>query len=148
MSDFFSRPYVVERRPVEFTPEEQQLLSSYDYLDLPKFEFLVRMPRSEGDMSGDIRRVSIATLDRGHFPDEELVAKARAVLARRDGLEQEAVLAELNARVHPGTERQLKSASSSKRQGSTSRATRGQRAGTEAEDRRIEVPAVGYSHME
>lgn len=149
MSDMLG-PYIVEKRPVEFTADEQQLLSSYDFLDLPKFEFLVRAPRSEGDMSGDIRRVSIEGLDRGHFPDEELVAKSRALLARRDGLEQEAVLAELNARVHPGAERQVKGAPSAKKRlpATSSRTSRGKQEGAHSESNQAEVPGVGYSHME
>jgi hypothetical protein len=78
-------PIVVERRPVEFTVEEQFILQSYKYQDLRRFEFLVKMPRGEGDISGPARRVSIAELDPGHFPDEGLVAEARALLSERDG---------------------------------------------------------------
>ena len=91
-------PLVVERRPVEFTAEEQMILGSYAYLDLRRFEFLVRMPRSEGDLSGQPRHLSIAELDHGQFPDEALVAEARALLTERDGWSIEEVNKTIMAR--------------------------------------------------
>ena len=44
------------------------------------------MPRGEGDMSGEIRRMSIAGLDPGHFPDEALLPEAHSELVARDGM--------------------------------------------------------------
>ena len=61
-------PTILEKRPVEFSSEEQLILHSYKYLNLKKFEFLVRMPRSEGDLTGGVHRISIAGLDPGQFP--------------------------------------------------------------------------------
>lgn len=91
--------FVVDKRPVEFTPEEQLILQSYRYQDLRKFEFLVRLPRGEGDLSGGIRQMSIAGLDPGQFPDEGLVAEARARLAVRDGHPIPSILAEIERRL-------------------------------------------------
>lgn len=91
-------PLVVEKRPVEFTPEEQLILGSYRYLDLRKFEFVVRLPSGEGDMAGGVRRLSIAGLDPGHFPQAALVAEARARLTRRDWPPLAQILAELDSR--------------------------------------------------
>lgn len=95
---YMMAPVVLERRPVEFTPEEQQILASYSYTDLRQFEFLVRLPQGEGDFSGGVGRISIAGLDPGHFPDEKLVAKARRLLVRRDGKPIPAALEEIEAR--------------------------------------------------
>jgi hypothetical protein len=100
MSNLFG-PFVVERRPVEFTTEEQSLLASYKYQDLKKFEFLVRLPQGEGDMRGGVTKVSIAGLDPGHFPNEELVGRARAMLMKRDGIPIATALAEIRARRDP-----------------------------------------------
>jgi len=97
MSDIFG-PYIVEKRPVEFTVEEQQILTSYIFQDLRKFEFLVRMPRSEGDLTGGIQRISIATLDPGHFPNGAMVAEARDLLMMRDGIRISDALAEIKDR--------------------------------------------------
>jgi hypothetical protein len=97
-------PIVVEKRPVLFTPEEQQILASYHYMDLQQFEFEARLPRGEGNYTGGTRSFSIATLDPGHFPDEELVAEARRLLVQRDGTPISAALEEIAARREPRSE--------------------------------------------
>lgn len=91
-------PGVLEKRPVEFSPEEQLILSSYQFMDLRQFEFLARLPQKEGDYTNGVQRFSIAGLDPGHFPDERLVAEARHLLAQRDGTPISAALAEIDAR--------------------------------------------------
>ena len=52
-------------------------------------------------MGGDIHDISIADLDPGHFPNEELVARAQAMLMKRDGIPIETALAEIRARQDP-----------------------------------------------
>ena len=91
-------PQVLEKRPVFFTPEEQQILASYQYRDLPQFEFEARLPRGEGNYTDGTRNFSITALDPGHFPDEELVAKARQILVQRDGIPISTALEEIEAR--------------------------------------------------
>jgi hypothetical protein len=97
MNDPFG-PYVIDHRPVEFTPEEQTLLNSYDFMDLRRFQFLVRASAREGDSQAPLRRVSIARFDAGLYPDEGLVTRARELLMRRDGRPVRKVLAEIAAR--------------------------------------------------
>jgi len=97
-------PQVLEKRPVLFTPEEQQILASYHYMDLQQFEFEARLPPSEGNYTGDTRNFSITALDPGHFPDEELVAEARRLLVQRDGTPISAALEEIEARRQLGQE--------------------------------------------
>ena len=60
--------FVVDHRPIEFTPEEQTLVNSYGFMDLGRFQFLVRTPQREGDLRGMLRRMSIARLDPGLYP--------------------------------------------------------------------------------
>jgi len=90
--------HVVDHRPVEFTPEEQTLLNSHTFMDLGRFEFLVRAAQREGDLRASLRRVSIARLDCGLYPDEELVAQACGLLMKRQGTSVKGVLAEITAR--------------------------------------------------
>jgi hypothetical protein len=97
MSDAFG-PYVVDHRPVEFTPEEQTLLSSHDFMDLGRFEFLVRAVQCEGDLRPPLRRISIAGLDCGLYPNEDLVTQARKLLMERHGRSVGEVLTEIAAR--------------------------------------------------
>ena len=100
-------PYVVDLRPIEFTIDEQTLLSSYEFMDLDKFEFMVRAPQQEGSLRAPLRKISMADLDRGLYPDEALVADARRQLAERDGRPVEEVLAEIEARRRIPTTRVL-----------------------------------------
>jgi hypothetical protein len=96
----FNEPHVIDHRPVEFTPEEQTLLNSHTFMELGKFEFLVRAPRREGDLQAPLRRVSITALDHGLYPNEELVAQARELLMKRRGRPVGEVLREIAARCH------------------------------------------------
>jgi hypothetical protein len=98
MSAPFGGPFVIDHRPVEFTPEEQTLLNSYDFMNLKRFQFLVRAPTREGDSQAPLRRVSIAKLDSRLYPDEGLVTRARHLLMKRDGRPVRKVLAEIAAR--------------------------------------------------
>jgi len=95
-------PFVVDHRPIEFTIEEQALLSSYKFMDLDKFEFLVRAPQQEGSLRAPLRKITMTDLDRGLYPDEALVADARRQLAKRDGKPVAEVLDEIAAR-QPGS---------------------------------------------
>ena len=98
MNEQLTDPYVIDLRPVEFTPEEQSLLNSHRFMDLGRFEFVVRVPRREGDFRGHLRRMSIAGFDRGIYPRPELVTQARELLMRRRGRPTREVLAEITAR--------------------------------------------------
>ena len=46
--------------------------------------------------------MSITDLDRGIYPDEELVSQARILLTRRDGISKEKLLASTEARFSAG----------------------------------------------
>ena len=91
-------PYIVDYRPVEFALEEQSLLSSYSFMNLGRFQFLVRPAIDEGDKRGQLRKVSIARFDPGIYPDSKRVTEARKLLMQRDGKLVGEVLAEVAAR--------------------------------------------------
>jgi len=91
-------PYVIDYRPVYFTPEEQVLLNSHRFLDLGRFEFIARVTRQEGDLRGEVHRVSIARVDPNQYPYPEWCAQARERLMQRDGRGVADVLAEIEAR--------------------------------------------------
>jgi hypothetical protein len=84
---------------VEYTPEEQLLLVANRLRELHRFEFLVRTATREGDMTGRLRQMSIANLDRNQFPDYALVAEVERRLMARDGVPVQALLAEITARL-------------------------------------------------
>jgi hypothetical protein len=98
MSDPLGVPYVVDYRPSEFTTEEQVLLNSHQFMDLGRFQFLIRAPQQEGDLRASLRKVSIARFDRGLYPNQELVDRACELLMRRSGRPIDEVLAEIEAR--------------------------------------------------
>lgn len=93
-----SGPFVVDYRPVEFTPEEQNLLNSYKLRDLGRFEFLARVAPREGDLRASLRKVSIAGFDRGLYPNDELMAQTRQLLMKRQGRPVGEVLDEIASR--------------------------------------------------
>jgi len=79
-------PFVVDHRPVEYSPEEQQLMAAEMFKRLGLFEFLVRMAGREGDVGGGPSVLSIRNFDAGQWVNERLVAEARSRLAVRDGV--------------------------------------------------------------
>ena len=70
----------------------------YGFMDLQRFEFLVRAPRYAGDMQAPLRRMSIAGLDRDLYPHQGLIALARGLLMKRAGRSVREVLGEIAAR--------------------------------------------------
>ena len=82
----------------EFTLEEQETLNKYDFMDLGRFEFMVRPALGEGDKRGKLRRISIARLDPGIYPRPEWLAPVKKKLMQRDGRPVDEVLAEIEAR--------------------------------------------------
>ena len=102
MDPMLRSPFIVDYRPKDYTPEEQTILNSHEFMDLKKFEFLVRVPKEEGSLQAPVRKISIARLDQGRYPNEELTAQACALLMRRDGIPVRDVLDEIAARLsHP-----------------------------------------------
>lgn len=91
-------PAVVDYRPVEFTPEEQALLHSYPFMDLGRFQFLVRAPQQEGQLRASLKRVSIARIDRNIYPDDDWVNEACQQLMQRRGQPVKQLLDEIAAR--------------------------------------------------
>jgi hypothetical protein len=98
MSGFFSRPFVVDANPVEYTVQEQEYMHAYRFMNLGPFEFLVRPALAEGDFRGHLRRLSIADLDRGRWINDGLVRELRRRLRERDGRPIDRVLAEVEER--------------------------------------------------
>jgi hypothetical protein len=98
MQDMFHNPYVVDYNPVEYGFEEQDRLAAYRFTDLGLFQFLVRPARREGDIRGELVRMSIANLVKGLWEIQDLVPELRRQLAKRDGIRMESVLAESSER--------------------------------------------------
>ncbi len=77
--------FVIDERTTEYSIPEQEYLNSRQYLELPRFTFLVGLCRNEGSLPTSLQRISIANFDTGHYVQEDLVAGARRHLAVRDG---------------------------------------------------------------
>jgi hypothetical protein len=95
------RPMVIDWRTVEYSTDEQFLLVADSFRSLGRFRFLVRIARGEGDTRGDLRRMSIARLDAGDFPDHRLVAEVERRLLHRDGHLRHEILDDIRARRKP-----------------------------------------------
>jgi hypothetical protein len=92
-------PVVIDQRNIYFSPEEQDRLASYRFMDLRRFEFLVRSARAEGDVQGQLKKVSIAGLDRGLYLNNWWVSRARELLMQCRGWKVDEVLEEIAARL-------------------------------------------------
>jgi hypothetical protein len=97
MSDF-GRPFVVDHRSVEFTPEEQFLIYSYRFTDLKRFEFQFSPAVEEGSISTVLKKVSIDWFDKGLYPEMDVMEDARKKLMQRSGQPIEDILAEIDRR--------------------------------------------------
>jgi hypothetical protein len=104
--DFVWQPhYVLDLEP-EFLPlMEQRELMAQRIKRLGLFEFLVRPAMTEGQVSASVMPISIHTVDRDKetgeylFPDQELVARVRSLLASSSGIPIAVLLKEQAARL-------------------------------------------------
>jgi hypothetical protein len=101
-------PYVVDTEP-EFMPlEEQKELFAQRVKKLGLFQFLLRPALSEGSIGSEVLPLSIRNVDcdpltgRAVFPDAEVVARLRSLLAAKSGIPLATLLAEQEARLHSG----------------------------------------------
>lgn len=96
----FAMPRVIDKRTIEYTIDEQRVLSSYALLELRKFQFLTKMPMAEGDLTGTVELMDLSSLDPGQYPNEERLAETRRRLAERSGFSKDELLAEIERRTH------------------------------------------------
>jgi hypothetical protein len=91
-------PVIVDYRRKYFSPEEQLLLLINKLRSLGQYQFMVKTARKEGDQRGTLKKITIARLDQGQYPNEDVLAPLREQLAQRDGVPVETLLAEIQAR--------------------------------------------------
>jgi hypothetical protein len=111
-------PYVVDVEP-EFMPlEEQKELFAQQVKKLGLFQFLLRPALSEGSIGSEVLPLRIHNVDRDPitgqlaFPDQQVLARIRSILATRSGKPLAALLSEQEARgkqalQDPGTNKVL-----------------------------------------
>ena len=85
-------------RTFEFTIDEQALLHSYSFTGLRRYQFWVRPAFNEGIVGNKLYPVSLEGLDRGIYPNEELVQEARMLLMKHFGVPVDEVLREISER--------------------------------------------------
>lgn len=93
-------PQVIDQRTIEFTPDEQLLDWVNQLLDLDRFQFLAQIATGEGGKKGSVKKITIARLDKGQYPQEHILAPLRQALAKRDGLPLAQVLETLYKKRH------------------------------------------------
>jgi hypothetical protein len=93
-------PVAWDSNPLAFlTLEEQLRLLVEKFMRLHQFEFLAHIARGEGDIGGELNKMTIGGLDFGLYPDAELVACTRAWLLERDGTPVAEVMAAVHKRL-------------------------------------------------
>ena len=91
--------HTIDTRTIEYSIEEQQLINSWQFMDLERYEFLIGTVTSEGRLPSRLTKTSIAAFDAGRFPDERLVEQAQALLSQRDGVRVSDAVAQIDGRV-------------------------------------------------
>lgn len=86
-------------RTTEFTRDEQNYLHSRNFLQLPAFHFLLGQSPREGQLPTHLQPITTGRLDAGQFPDKKKVDRIRSELMRRDGVSEQAILAEIQTRL-------------------------------------------------
>jgi hypothetical protein len=90
--------FVIDKKPVYETPQEQIIENSYRFLDLEAFQFLVGVAKREGQLPTSLAAVSFADFDAGVFADVARVDQIRALLMQQQGSPVSQILAEIEAR--------------------------------------------------
>lgn len=93
-----SEPTIIDYTTTEFTPDEQQLMAASRFQRLGRFRFLVRPALSEGNITGDLKTVSIENLDYNQYPDARALAEVRCFLRQKCGVPIETLLLEIRNR--------------------------------------------------
>jgi hypothetical protein len=91
-------PYVIEKRAVDYTADEQMRVLAYYFKTLQPFHFLIRRSRNDGGLLRQQVPVDMARYDQGQWVDEDRVALLRRRLAGREGIPSAQILKEIRAR--------------------------------------------------
>ncbi|MFN8495573.1 MAG: hypothetical protein U0350_48720 [Caldilineaceae bacterium] len=91
-------PVPIDRRTIEFTPEEQTLLLANQFQHLGRFQFLTRRAATEGQITGSLHLLDIARLDQSLYPDEAQMVAVRRRLHQRSGTPLATLLSEIEGR--------------------------------------------------
>ena len=100
MSNMFGA-FVVDYRTVEFSLDEQLRMAAEQFMRLPRFKFFGSLAASEGNIARQLKRLSIANMDRGQYPDVTQVEQVRALLRQKCGIPIDTLLAEIQGRQLP-----------------------------------------------
>jgi hypothetical protein len=92
-----SIPLPIDKKFIEFSPEEQLLMLVNKLQRLGRFRFMTTTAIGEGDLSGTLKKISIEQLNQNQYPNEAMLAPLRRQLAQRDGVAVETLLAEIRA---------------------------------------------------
>lgn len=94
----YTEPTVIDHTTTEFTADEQQLMAATQFQQLKRFQFRVRGTESEGNIAGQLRKISIERLDADEYPDATELARVRAFLRQRCGVPIDLLLTDIESR--------------------------------------------------
>lgn len=95
--DYGPVPKVIDKRTIEFTPEEQILDIVNRLLSLGRFQFIAQTVTGEGGQRSAPKKIHITRLDEDQYPIEEILAPLRRALTKQYGIPLQKVLAEMQA---------------------------------------------------
>lgn len=90
--------FVIDKRPVYETPQEQTIENAYHFLDVPAFHFLVGVATREGQLPTALAELSFAAFDHGKFVRPARVDLIRKLLMRQSGTDAAVIRAEIAMR--------------------------------------------------
>jgi hypothetical protein len=93
-----TEPTVIDHTTQEYTLSEQFQLAAEQLMQLGRFAFLLWPALGEGNLTGRVRRISIAKLDTGQYPDEAVIAPLRDLLRQREGIPLATLLDQIQTR--------------------------------------------------
>jgi hypothetical protein len=90
-------PFLIDRKSIEFTPQEQFLILADQLRNLNRFQFYLRPASTEGQIDNRLYLITLAHLDLGVYPDIKALGPIRDWLRQQSGVPVDKVLAEIAA---------------------------------------------------
>lgn len=95
-----STPKIVFEKTIEYTPEEQYVMVANLIQTLPKFTFLVKGARREGDSASQVRLLGLERVMPRRYADEALISQVRAELRKKWGQPLKTLLSDITDRLN------------------------------------------------
>ena len=91
----------IDSRATYYSIQEQQELNSREIMDQRAFCFLIGVSPRDGQLAHALRPFTISHMDAGIYSDPGMVAEAKRLLMRRDGVRIEEIVRDITGRTAP-----------------------------------------------